>query len=519
VHPGEGEIAVSDPVNRKPLIVLREIFTTSFSDGELRTLCFDLGIGYEDLPGEAKADKARELVIYCEQRNCIADLVYTGRRLRPDVSWERADHLDPTQIIDPQDIQDHKALLQIHRRKLAKLLHQQAHLESPAALPPDLLHAIEQVRIDIRQVKHDLRHWGHPVPDHRDDEAVAPPTVDVTLPERTLEQVRTGLHALSEVVAGLALMPDVRDAIAVYQTSFEEYRRQIGILSDYKMLHDLFQQLDDRYAVVVSYCRRLPDDPIAWEDIEFNEPGLYVKIDELLTYAGRTACADETIIWTTRLKRAQSAIRTALESYDTEEIKKAVDRLKPLIGEQLVWTDSSLKEAAKSLRLSRLVVALVKIQEHLLPFVPEKVAPQQLAAFHQGVEALVTLDAQLTRSITLHTKFQRFDDELRRIAGLLPRDVNELLTSWQDVADIMRMLCDDTTAEWKTKLLLLGEAVDHAIDSGDSVILRRAFTRYRSQATQSFNQVDYDLLHLCGKLQHIGAPLDGVLRMMQVSSR
>jgi hypothetical protein len=83
----------------------------------------------------------------------------------------------------------------------------------------------------------------------------------------------------------------------------------------------------------------------------------------------------------------------------------------------------------------------------------------------------------------------------------------------------MRMLCDDTTAEWKTKLLLLGEAVDHAIDSGDSVILRRAFTRYRSQATQSFNQVDYDLLHLCGKLQHIGAPLDGVLRMMQVSSR
>ena len=53
---------------------LRDILVTHFSDGELRDLCFDLGIDYESLPGEGKSAKARELVAYCQRRDRLAEL-------------------------------------------------------------------------------------------------------------------------------------------------------------------------------------------------------------------------------------------------------------------------------------------------------------------------------------------------------------------------------------------------------------------------------------------------------------
>ena len=66
---------------------LRQVLAERFDEGELRTLCFDLGIEYDDLPGKGRADKARELVAYLERRDRIPDLIEIGERIRPDVSW------------------------------------------------------------------------------------------------------------------------------------------------------------------------------------------------------------------------------------------------------------------------------------------------------------------------------------------------------------------------------------------------------------------------------------------------
>ncbi len=70
------------------LAQLREILATRFDEGELRTLCFDLGIDYADLPGEGKANKARELVAYLGRRGRFSELAAIGRRFRLDVSWD-----------------------------------------------------------------------------------------------------------------------------------------------------------------------------------------------------------------------------------------------------------------------------------------------------------------------------------------------------------------------------------------------------------------------------------------------
>jgi len=64
---------------------LFQALSSYFSDGELRDLCFELGVVYDDLAGERHRDKARELVIYAWRRNQLVELEEAVRRARPHV--------------------------------------------------------------------------------------------------------------------------------------------------------------------------------------------------------------------------------------------------------------------------------------------------------------------------------------------------------------------------------------------------------------------------------------------------
>lgn len=75
-----------------------------FNEGELRGLCADLGIDYDDLPGSSKADKARELVLYCARHGRRDDLKKRCRELRPNVPWLDSPPKPPKpQKVDPTD--------------------------------------------------------------------------------------------------------------------------------------------------------------------------------------------------------------------------------------------------------------------------------------------------------------------------------------------------------------------------------------------------------------------------------
>lgn len=65
--------------------VLREFILAYFSDSEMRTLCADLGLDYDSLPGTSKADKARELVGFCARRNDLDRLADLAHSARPGV--------------------------------------------------------------------------------------------------------------------------------------------------------------------------------------------------------------------------------------------------------------------------------------------------------------------------------------------------------------------------------------------------------------------------------------------------
>jgi hypothetical protein len=66
---------------------LHQKLSAYFDDGELKTLCFDLDVTYDDLPGDGKASKARELVAFMGRRDRIPELVAECEKQRPNVEW------------------------------------------------------------------------------------------------------------------------------------------------------------------------------------------------------------------------------------------------------------------------------------------------------------------------------------------------------------------------------------------------------------------------------------------------
>lgn len=72
---------------RERLIALRQILNDRFSEGELRVLCFDLGVDFQNLPGEEKIVKAMELVSFLQRTNQLDQLVAVGQQMRPEIVW------------------------------------------------------------------------------------------------------------------------------------------------------------------------------------------------------------------------------------------------------------------------------------------------------------------------------------------------------------------------------------------------------------------------------------------------
>jgi hypothetical protein len=84
--PQEAKAKVA-PTPASLLARLHQNIAAYFGDEELRSLCFDLGVDYADLPAGNKDGMARELVAHMERRGRIPELVDVCRKLRPNVEW------------------------------------------------------------------------------------------------------------------------------------------------------------------------------------------------------------------------------------------------------------------------------------------------------------------------------------------------------------------------------------------------------------------------------------------------
>lgn len=73
--------------------LLRQLLRTAFSEAELRDLCFDIHLDYEELPGRSKLEKIPELIAYCERVGNLPDFIARCQAMRPRLDWQLATDL------------------------------------------------------------------------------------------------------------------------------------------------------------------------------------------------------------------------------------------------------------------------------------------------------------------------------------------------------------------------------------------------------------------------------------------
>jgi len=76
-------------------IYLRQVLTERYNLSELHTLCFDLGIDYEEIGGGGKTEKVVELVAFAQRHNRLDDIAAYVRHTRPFVQLKMTDTLPP----------------------------------------------------------------------------------------------------------------------------------------------------------------------------------------------------------------------------------------------------------------------------------------------------------------------------------------------------------------------------------------------------------------------------------------
>ena len=83
----------TDPVSGQALqaqvdlVALRDKLVEHFSLAELEDLCFQLGVDGDDIPGQTRPAKAREMVTYFDRRGRLTELLAACRQERPHVQW------------------------------------------------------------------------------------------------------------------------------------------------------------------------------------------------------------------------------------------------------------------------------------------------------------------------------------------------------------------------------------------------------------------------------------------------
>ena len=59
----------------------------SFNSEELRTICFFLEVDYDNLNGNEKSSKIRELILLCERSGSLKELLTKCQEQRPNEIW------------------------------------------------------------------------------------------------------------------------------------------------------------------------------------------------------------------------------------------------------------------------------------------------------------------------------------------------------------------------------------------------------------------------------------------------
>ena len=70
-------------------MTLHKALCKSFTLEGIKQLCFELKVDYEELSGETKQSKVRELILYLERRERLCELISLCNFKRDKIDWDK----------------------------------------------------------------------------------------------------------------------------------------------------------------------------------------------------------------------------------------------------------------------------------------------------------------------------------------------------------------------------------------------------------------------------------------------
>lgn len=516
-----GETAVDETILTQTLINL-------FDESELRDLCFDLTIDYNGLPPGDRQAKAQALVTYFARRRQLNILVDAIREARPFISLEL---LSPNQEVRESAAQSIPPTTPIDRRKLTRVLLEQFNEEELRDLCFELVLDYENLAgsgksVKVRSLIQYLQRRNR-LPELLDLLKKVRPRIDfddlITTKEEDVgaafQAAQKGAQSKSDTLTtgrGLSALirlmqqPALRSAIASFQTDFAAASEQIKQLYAYKVVHDLLQELENRYLLIMNDLRQLPKDDLAWDSIALNEPDLHMKISELIEYVQNTSLLADEMRWIEQLEKGRNKLQDAVEAFDFTQLQSSMRLLDRVLNRQMSRINAQIVATAGTIRLDTLNEAIATITKALLV---DGKAPEDLVnQIEQGGVALADLSTHLKDLVHRHNAWQEVDDELRRVEASIDFSIEDLEDAWFDLDPMLRESINQSEEAWALSLQKVLVEMNEALEGETAVATRRLFHRLRSQVRRRFRQVDLELLELSRRLQSIAESLDVLLR-------
>jgi len=305
----------------------------------------------------------------------------------------------------------------------------------------------------------------------------------------------------------------VRDMVATYRADFTAAEHEIDILSNYKFLHDLLHKLQFRcYNVITQEARRFPTDDLAFDNLLNYEVTLQDIVANLQGVMEEAQFPATETSWVNDLLDAQQLLRRALDTMESEALRRVVWLMRRVLALQPSNVNHRLSSAARALRLDTIVGSLRAIRTELETV---QVADPQLDQLTSGIQELEQLNTQLNQLVTEHDQWQDVQRILGRIEDMMVYDLTELEFSWPDLSIRVTTLCTPHKGDWVDLFYQDGEQLQKALADQNPVRIRSYFQRYRQRAGNRFFQVDTQLKDLCTELRKVGESLATILKLME----
>lgn len=317
--------------------------------------------------------------------------------------------------------------------------------------------------------------------------------------------IQRGIGALEK----LARDPNARPLILRIRDDLQDASDHITRLSNYKHLHDEFQELQVRYSVIERDCRSVETDETAWNTLAEYLTQWDGIMSRLLAIAAQPSFASGDVAWSARLVQVQRSVRDALETQAIAPLANALPVVRRLLEREPSLVNAKIFEVVRGMLQRSVIPPLVELREALAQ---QRVDRISLDEFARGIESLRGLRDRLQVLVTEHDRWQRMEDELNPIAGNLNRSPEMLAQSWPFVSSLAHEMLDGLQEEWAVAILALDARIQAQLAANDVLRARPLFYQFHSRVSNRFRIVDDDLLKVVVELQKIGDSLQRFLR-------